>query len=107
MAPWHDIPQAAVPDNLKAAVIQADRYEPQLNDIFQDFDLHYQTTILPASRDAGRAYKPRDKTLVEGAVKLPDKIFTSLPALNQALRELLTEYNQISFKGKSVLTECV
>lgn len=59
------VPQAVVPDNLKAAVTQADRYEPQVNDIFQDFGLHYQTTILPT-----RAYKPRDKSLVEGAVQI-------------------------------------
>jgi len=30
-----------------------------------DLAEHYETTILPA-----RAYKPRDKSLVEGAVKI-------------------------------------
>lgn len=99
------VPQAVVPDNLKAAVTKADRYEPQLNDIFQDFGLHYQTTILPT-----RAYKPRDKSLVEGAVKivyirifarLRDKIFTSLTALNQAIRETLVDYNHQTFKGRN------
>ena len=100
------VPQAVVPDNLKAAVTKADRYEPQLNDIFQDFGLHYQTTILPT-----RAYKPRDKALVEGAVKivysrifakLRNQVFTSLIALNQAIREALSAYNQLPFKGRSV-----
>lgn len=100
------VPQAVVPDNLKAAVTRADRYEPQLNDTFQDFGLHYQTTILPT-----RAYKPRDKALVEGAVKivysrifarLRDQVFTSIAALNQAIREVLSAYNQLPFKGRNV-----
>jgi transposase len=68
------VPLAVVPDNLKAAVTQADRYEPLLNDIFGDFGNHYQTTILPA-----RAYKPRDKALVEGAVRIVyNRIFAPL-----------------------------
>jgi hypothetical protein len=41
------VPAAIVPDNLKAAVIRADRYEPQINETLSDFALHYQTTILP------------------------------------------------------------
>ena len=99
------VPQAVVPHNLKAAVTQADRYEPLLNDIFQDFGRHYQTGILPT-----RAYKPRDKALVEGAVKivysrifapLRDPTFSSLPSLNQAIQEALTTYNQLNFKGRT------
>jgi len=99
------VPLAIVPDNLKAAVTKADRYEPQLNDIFQDFGTHYGTSILPA-----RAYKPRDKALVEGAVRivysrifapLRDKTFTSLHNLNQAIQDALLTYNQINFKGRA------
>lgn len=33
--------------------------------ILSDLAEHYETTILPA-----RAYRPRDKSLVEGAVKI-------------------------------------
>lgn len=99
------VPMAVVPDNLKAAVTQADRYEPLLNDTFQDFGNHYQTSILPA-----RAYKPRDKALVEGAVRivysrifapLRDQTFTSLADLNQAIQDALIPYNQVDFKGRS------
>jgi len=99
------VPLAVVPDNLKAAVTQADRYEPLLNDIFRDFGNHYQTSILPT-----RAYKPRDKALVEGAVRivysrifapLRDQTFTSLADLNQAIRDALISYNQVDFKGRS------
>lgn len=40
----------------KAAVDKSCRYEPQVNMVFKDFALHYQTVILPT-----RAYKPKDK----------------------------------------------
>jgi transposase len=59
------VPAAVVPDNLKSAVTKSNRYEPTLNETFLDFADHYETTILPA-----RAYRPRDKSLVEGAVKI-------------------------------------
>ncbi len=59
------VPAAIVPDNLKSAVAKSNRYEPILNETFLDFAEHYGTTILPA-----RAYKPRDKSLAEGAVKI-------------------------------------
>lgn len=55
------VPDAIVPDNLKAAVTKSSRFEPTLNETFADFADHYGTTILPA-----RAFRPRDKALVEG-----------------------------------------
>jgi transposase len=57
--------RAIVPDNLKSAVKKIDRYEPTLNEAFEDFASHYNTAILPA-----RVYKPKDKALMEGAVKI-------------------------------------
>ena len=59
------VPQAIVPDNLKSAVKKSHRYEPTLNETFEDFAEHYDTVVLPA-----RVYKPKDKALVEGAVKI-------------------------------------
>lgn len=56
---------AIVPDNLKTAVIKICRFEPTINETFADLAYYYGTTILPA-----RAYKPRDKSLVQGAVKI-------------------------------------
>ncbi len=91
------VPAAIVPDNLKAAVIKADRYEPTLNQALQDFAAHYQTVIYPA-----RARKPKDKALVESAVRilyqriyapLRDQPFTSLVSLNQAISPLLDAHN--------------
>ncbi len=99
------VPAAIVPDNLKAAVIKSSRYEPTLNDTFRDFSEHYSTTVLPA-----RAYKPRDKSLVEGAVKilytriyaqLNNQSFHDLKSLNEAIWELLDGHNKTNFSGRN------
>lgn len=91
------VPKAIVPDNLKSAVTKSHRYEPTLNETFEDFAEHYETTILPA-----RVYKPKDKALVEGAVKiiytaiytkLQERQFFSLETLNEAIREHLDALN--------------
>ena len=62
---FEGVPAAIVPDNLKSAVIKSSRFEPTINETLADLAEHYETTILPA-----RAYKPRDKSLAEGAVKI-------------------------------------
>ena len=51
-------PKMIVPDNLKAAVTKANRYEPRINDIFLDMSIYYGMTVMPA-----RAGKPKDKTM--------------------------------------------
>lgn len=90
-------PRALVPDNLKAAVLKASKYEPELNPLFDDFTEYFRTTIIPA-----RAYRPKDKALVENAVKLTyqrifapvhGRTFHSLAELNLAISELLEEHN--------------
>ena len=95
---------AIVPDNLKSAVTKSNRYEPTLNETFLDFAEHYGTTILPA-----RSYKPKDKSLVEGAVKIlysriysaiRDKVFFSLRELNAAIKEALEVHNSTKFSGR-------
>jgi len=102
---YKGVPQAIVPDNLKSAVTKSNRYEPTVNETFLDFSEHYATTILPA-----RAYKPRDKSLVEGAVKilytriytsLRKQTFFSLKALNQAIWIELEKHNKSDFTGKA------
>jgi len=91
------VPSAIVPDNLKSAVTKADKYEPEINPEYLDFSRHYKTTILPT-----RPYSPRDKAMVEGAVRivyswifarLRNEIFYSLEDLNRAIYELLDDYN--------------
>ena len=99
------VPSAIVPDNLKAAVTKSNRYEPTLNETFADFADHYATTILPA-----RAYRPRDKALVEGAVKIMysriyapvrKAIYHSLTELNTAIKEALEVHNSQPLKGRN------
>jgi transposase len=62
-------------------------------------------SVLPA-----RAYKPKDKALVEGAVKityirifasLPEALPTSLVELNERIGVLLEIHNRTSFKGRT------
>ncbi len=54
------VPVAIVPDNLKAAVSKSNRYEPRINENFEAIAEHYGMVVLPV-----RAYKPKDKALVE------------------------------------------
>jgi transposase len=54
------VPALLVPDNLRAGVTQAHRYEPLANRSYAEMAAHYGTAILPA-----RAGKPRDKAKVE------------------------------------------
>jgi transposase len=99
------VPSAIVPDNLKAAVTKSNRYEPTLNETFADFADHYGITILPA-----RAYRPRDKALVEGAVKIAysriyapvrKAIYHTLAELNAAIKEALEVHNSQPLKGRN------
>ncbi|MBA3678573.1 MAG: IS21 family transposase [Sphingosinicella sp.] len=99
------VPAAIVPDNLKSAVIKSSKYEPVLNEAFADFAEHYSTTILPA-----RAYRPRDKALVENAVriiytriyaKLRDTIYFTLEELNAAILLFLGEHNSLLLTGRN------
>lgn len=98
------VPSAIVPDNLKSAVTKSSKYEPTVNETFFDFSEHYGTTILPA-----RAYRPRDKSLVEGAVKilyqriyteLRNQIFHSLKELNQSIWQQLEHHNNRKLTGR-------
>lgn len=91
------VPRAIVPDCLKSAVTNGNKYEPDINPEYLDFARHYQTTILPA-----RPHHPKDKALVENAVKivyawifasLRNRIFHSLEELNLAISEELEKYN--------------
>lgn len=91
------VPQAVVPDNLKAAVTKASRHESILNEEFERFAEHYGVTVFPA-----RVRKPRDKAPVENAVKLTYKdIYTridhlhcpDLKSLNAAILSALDLHN--------------
>jgi transposase len=99
------VPAAIVPDNLKAAVTRSSKYEPLINETFADFAEHYGTAVLPA-----RAYRPRDKSLVEGVVKIiysriyshvQSQVHHSLHSLNTAIVQALEAHNNAAFKGRN------
>lgn len=100
------VPQVIVPDNLKAAVSHPNKYESELNEDFAAFAEHYGCTVLPA-----RVRRPKDKALVEGAVKIiyrtiypeiEDKEFFDLEAMNAAIRVALEIHNNARLTGRTV-----
>lgn len=103
------VPAALVPDNLKSAVIKANRYEPTINQAMNDFATHYSTTVIPA-----RARSPKDKALVENQVKLiytrvyarlRNMQFFDLDSLNKAIIEKVREHNQTRMQQKPYCRE--
>lgn len=98
-------PKIIVPDNLKAAVTRPSKYESVLNDDFAAFAEHYGCAVLPA-----RVRKPKDKALVEGAVKLiyrsiypylEKREFYNLEALNEVIRGALESHNNARLTGRN------
>lgn len=85
---WHfgGVPKTVVVDNLKAAVLRPDWYDPELNPKLQSFAQHYGTVILPT-----KPRMPRHKGKVERGVGyvqdngLKAREFASLEAQNQHL----------------------
>jgi transposase len=80
------VPKTLVIDNLKAAVEQADWYDPELNPKLHAFCRHYGTVLLPC-----KPYTPRHKGKIESGIKyvknnaLKGRVFTSLQAQNEHL----------------------
>jgi transposase len=77
-----------VPDNLKAGVLQADWYDPELHPKLEEFARHYGTVILPT-----KPVTPRHKGKVEAGVKyaqnnaVKGRTFASLTAQNAYLAD--------------------
>lgn len=103
------VPRALVPDNLKAAVTKASKYEPDINRLLEDFANHYGTAIVPA-----RAKRPRDKALVENHVKLiysrvyarlRHQQFFDLQSLNKAIAQKVKEHNQTRMQQRPYCRE--
>lgn len=101
---FQGVPAAIVPDNLKSAVTKSCCYEPQINETLLDLAEHYETTILPA-----RSYKPKDKALVEGVVKilytrvyapLNGKKFYNIEDLNREISSLMESHNRRKLTGR-------
>lgn len=99
---FQGVPQLVIPDNLKSAVVRADRYDPILNRSYQEMLDHYSTAALPA-----RPKKPKDKAKVEAAVLLVERwvlarlrhqTFFSIVDLNRAIKQLMDDFNTRPFK---------
>ena len=80
------VPKTLVPDNLKAAVLKADWYDPELNPKLRSFCKHYSTVLLPT-----KPRTPRHKGKVERGVDyvqenaLKGHTFSSLQEQNKHL----------------------
>ena len=99
------VPACIKCDNMRTAVVKANRYEPQFTEAMEHVAAHYNTTILTA-----RVRKPRDKPSVEKGVDLTykrvyaplrDQTFHSLEQLNAAFRQQLDLFHARSFKNKT------
>ncbi len=103
------VPKVLVPDNLKSAVVRANKYEPTINQVLEDFANHYNMAVVPA-----RARKPKDKALVENQVKLiynrvyariRHQQFFSLSALNTAIKDHILKHNQTRMQKRDYCRE--
>jgi transposase len=95
-------PELLIPDNLKAGVTGACRYEPEVNRTYEEMARHYGAAVLPA-----RAYHPRDKPKVEAGVqvaqrwilaRMRDRTFFSVAEMNTAVLELAGALNDRPMK---------
>lgn len=96
------VPEIVVPDNLKAGVNRAHRYEPELNRTYADMARHYGVAVIPA-----RAARPRDKAKAEVGVQVVERwilarlrhqTFFELGTINLAIENLLVDLNARPFK---------
>ena len=95
-------PQLIVPDNPRALVSEACRYEPKLNETVREFARHYDVSFLPA-----RPYSPKDKATAESAVQVVERwlmarlrhtVLADVHAADAALAALLPSLNNRKFQ---------
>ena len=96
------VPALIVPDNPRAVIARADRYEPRATDSIQDFARHYDCAVLPA-----RPHSPQDKAVVESAVQVVERwilarlrhvLPNDLGSANRAIEPLLEQLNHRPFQ---------
>lgn len=102
LAFYGGVPQLIVPDNPRAVIAQASRYEPRATDTVLDFACHYGCSVLPA-----RAYHPQDKAKVESTVQIVERwilarlrhqAFHSVAEVNAAMAPWLEYLNNKPFQ---------
>lgn len=91
-------------DNLAQMITRANRYEPSISEIAEQWSVHYGTFLT-----ATRVRKPRDKATVESSVNtvynriyapLRNKAFHSLKELNDFLYQYNNRLNRAKFQGR-------
>ena len=96
------VPQSVKTDNLSQVVKKSNRYEPTFDELFNQWALHYNTTLM-----ASRVRKPRDKAAVESSVNsvynriyapLRNMVFHSIEQMNNNLWEQLDKFNVRNFQ---------
>ena len=99
---FEGVPRIVVPDNAKAVVTKAERFDVTLNRTYQAFATHYGVAIVPA-----RPYRPRDKGPAEAGVLLVERWilarlrherFESWDTARAAVRRLLEPLNAHPFQ---------
>jgi transposase len=102
LAFYGGVPTLIVPDNPRALIAEANRYEPRANDTVLDFARHYGTSFLPA-----RPYHPQDKAKAESAVQVVERwiiarlrhqSFASVHEVDRAIAPLLQRLNARPFQ---------
>jgi len=92
------VPKILTPDNLKAAVVKTDKYEPTINKVLADLGNHYGFVVIPA-----RPRRPKDKNNAESLVKisyrriyaeLRNQTFYSFEELDSAILEKCIAHNK-------------
>jgi transposase len=95
-------PQLIVPDNPRALVSEACRYEPRLNATVREFARHYGVSFLPA-----RPFLPKDKATAESSVqvvtrwilaRLRHTVLADVHAADAAIAALLPSLNNRKFQ---------
>lgn len=99
---FNGVPEIVVPDNLKAGVTHAHRYEPDINLTYLEMANYYNVAIIPT-----RVAAPKDKAKVEEAVQhverrilatFRNRQFFSVRELNEAIKPLLESVNKAPFQ---------
>ena len=86
------VPRRLVPDNLTAAIVKADRYDPRLNRAYGELTRYYGCVVDPA-----RVAQPTDKPRVERTVRYAresffrGQTFASLAVMRTAARQWCLE----------------
>ena len=99
------VPKYLVPDNLRTAVTRHSKDKLVLQSAFSDLETFYDTIVLPPP-----PRKPKGKPTVENHVRflethlveeLKKDTYTSLEALNAAVKKIVADINQRPFQKKS------